>query len=206
MHDDSPPVPPQEGPFLLAQTLAQLQKALMEEFGSTVSIALSRPAEGYRQVSASYRQALEALQYRMVRGRGAILYADFLQEGRKRMTAYDSRFKKKIRIQWLRGNTARLANGPKELSYLDCRSIGIVLPAFFGKLKKIIYASNENRKSPLPMDEIDQLLNKKDVRFLDDLLQNLELLLDHLQSNREALPIDQSDAVAQARSIVEQNF
>lgn len=194
----------------LVQTLQHLQRSLKAEFGTTVSIGLSQPLRSYRQVSTGYRQALNLLQYRMVKGRSSILSASAVQQGQKKLTEYDSRYEKRLLDAVAREQYHQAAQGVasfiQELACLDCQSIRIVLSIFFGKIKMLIYSSNESRSTPMNMEEIDALLQEKRVRFLEDLSQILGVLFEHLESSQDSMNSSQADTIARAQAIAQQEY
>lgn len=194
----------------LSEIVRQLQKTLAEKLGSRVSAGLSSPLRQFQNVSAGYRQAMNALQYRMVYGKGSVISQQMLRQPRKALSAYDVRAENQMLSALENGqyHSAVRAIAPfvQELAVLDISSIQVALSLFISHFKRMVYTRNEIQRVPLEMERIAELLDERSIHYLEELPQLLGTVFEYLESAELQKPDPKATLVEQACAIVAAEF
>lgn len=194
----------------LLLTIRRLQKVMTEKFGSKVSAGLSEPMQQFQNVSAGYRQAMDALQYRMVYGKGSVVTQQLLRQPRKPLSAYDTRAEKQMlsALENSQYRSAVRAIDPfvQELSSLDYPSIQVALSLFVGHFKRMVYTRNETQSVPMELESITEILSENSVRYLEDLPQILGTVFEFLESADRQQPDPKATLTEQACAIIAAEF
>lgn len=194
----------------LSEIIRQLQKELAKKLGSKVSAGMSEPMQRFQNVSVGYRQAMEALQYRMVYGKGSVITQQLLRQPRKPLSAYDTRTEKQM-LSALESSQYRSAVRTidpfvQELSSLDYPSIQVALSLFVSHFKRMVYTRNETQRVPLEMESINELFCERSIRYLEDLPQLLGNVFEYLESVDRQQPDPKATLTEQACTIIAAEF